>query len=116
MRDLAGRTAFVTGAASGIGFALARAFAAEGMNVMLADIEAPALDAAVGRLAGGAALDGLAPRFQHLQDRRRGIGAAVAARQHQQRRGDRSGADPNHSHTVAHCLLSAWRCASRILS
>lgn len=54
MRDLAGRTAFVTGAASGIGFALARAFAAEGMNVMLADIEAPALDAAVGRLAGGA--------------------------------------------------------------
>ena len=52
MRDLAGRTAFVTGAASGIGFALARAFAAEGMNVMLADIEAGALEAAVGRLGG----------------------------------------------------------------
>ncbi len=50
MRDLAGRTAFVTGAASGIGFALACAFAAEGMNVMLADIEAPALDAAVAQL------------------------------------------------------------------
>lgn len=46
MRDLAGRTAFVTGAASGIGLALARAFAAEDMNVMLADIEAPALEAA----------------------------------------------------------------------
>lgn len=50
MRDLAGRTAFVTGAASGIGFALARAFATEGMNVMLADIEAPALAAALAQL------------------------------------------------------------------
>ena len=50
MRDLSGRTAFVTGAASGIGFALARAFAAEGMNVMLADIEADALEKAVGSL------------------------------------------------------------------
>lgn len=52
MRDLSGRTAFVTGAASGVGFALARALAAEGANVMLADIEEPALDAAVARLAG----------------------------------------------------------------
>lgn len=50
MRDLAGRTAFVTGAASGIGFALARAFADEGMNVMLADIEAAALEAALAQL------------------------------------------------------------------
>ncbi len=51
MRELPGRTAFVTGAASGIGFALARALAAEGMSVMLADIEASALDAALDRLA-----------------------------------------------------------------
>lgn len=55
MHDLAGRTAFVTGAASGIGFALVRAFAAQGMNVMLADIEAPALDAALARLSEFAA-------------------------------------------------------------
>jgi NAD(P)-dependent dehydrogenase (short-subunit alcohol dehydrogenase family) len=47
MRDLAGKTAFVTGGASGIGFALGRAFAQAGMNVMLADIETDALDAAV---------------------------------------------------------------------
>ena len=47
MRELAGKTAFVTGGASGIGFALGRAFAKAGMNVMLADIEADALAAAV---------------------------------------------------------------------
>jgi NAD(P)-dependent dehydrogenase (short-subunit alcohol dehydrogenase family) len=47
MRELAGKTAFVTGGASGIGRALGRAFAQEGMKVMLADIEADALAAAV---------------------------------------------------------------------
>jgi NAD(P)-dependent dehydrogenase (short-subunit alcohol dehydrogenase family) len=47
MRSLAGRTAFVTGGASGIGFALGRAFAAAGMKVMLADIENEALAAAL---------------------------------------------------------------------
>jgi NAD(P)-dependent dehydrogenase (short-subunit alcohol dehydrogenase family) len=47
MRQLAGKTAFVTGGASGIGFALARAFAEAGMKVMLADIERDALSAAV---------------------------------------------------------------------
>jgi len=47
MRELAGKTAFVTGGASGIGLALGRAFAQAGMKVMLADIEADALAAAV---------------------------------------------------------------------
>ena len=47
MRELAGKTAFVTGGASGIGLALGRAFAQAGMKVMLADIEADALSAAV---------------------------------------------------------------------
>jgi NAD(P)-dependent dehydrogenase (short-subunit alcohol dehydrogenase family) len=47
MRDLAGKTAFVTGGASGIGLALGRAFAQAGMKVMLADIETDALTAAV---------------------------------------------------------------------
>jgi len=47
MRELAGKTAFVTGGAGGIGFALARAFAQGGMKVMLADIEPDALEAAV---------------------------------------------------------------------
>ena len=47
MRDFAGKTAFVTGGASGIGLALGRAFAQAGMKVMLADIEADALATAV---------------------------------------------------------------------
>ena len=47
MRDFAGKTAFVTGGASGIGLALGRAFAEAGMRLMLADIERAALDSAV---------------------------------------------------------------------
>jgi NAD(P)-dependent dehydrogenase (short-subunit alcohol dehydrogenase family) len=47
MRELAGKTAFVTGGAGGIGFALGRAFAEAGMKVMLADIESDALSGAV---------------------------------------------------------------------
>jgi NAD(P)-dependent dehydrogenase (short-subunit alcohol dehydrogenase family) len=47
MRELAGKTAFVTGGASGIGFALGAAFAQAGMKVTLADIETDALAEAV---------------------------------------------------------------------
>jgi NAD(P)-dependent dehydrogenase (short-subunit alcohol dehydrogenase family) len=39
MRDLKGKVGFVTGGASGIGLALARAFLDAGMKVMVADIE-----------------------------------------------------------------------------
>jgi NAD(P)-dependent dehydrogenase (short-subunit alcohol dehydrogenase family) len=47
MKDLAGKTAFVTGAASGIGFGIATAFAQAGAKVMLCDIEEAALAKAV---------------------------------------------------------------------
>ncbi|MDE2362070.1 MAG: SDR family NAD(P)-dependent oxidoreductase [Hyphomicrobiales bacterium] len=60
MKKFSGRTAFVTGGASGIGLALAQKFADEGMNVALADIERTALDAAVARLrASGANVQGV---------------------------------------------------------
>ncbi|HUB11440.1 MAG TPA: hypothetical protein VMB34_05745 [Acetobacteraceae bacterium] len=55
MRELAGRTAFITGGASGTGFALGRAFAQTEMHVVLADIAADALDDAVAGLRDVAA-------------------------------------------------------------
>jgi NADP-dependent 3-hydroxy acid dehydrogenase YdfG len=50
MQELRNRVAVVTGAASGVGKALAKAFLAEGMQVVLADVEKPALDAAAAEL------------------------------------------------------------------
>jgi len=47
MREFKGRTAFITGGASGIGLGLARTFLDRGMNVMMADVEDAALQAAV---------------------------------------------------------------------
>ena len=52
MNDLAGKTAFVTGGASGIGLAMGRAFAEAGMRVMLADIEPKPLQQALEALQG----------------------------------------------------------------
>jgi NAD(P)-dependent dehydrogenase (short-subunit alcohol dehydrogenase family) len=46
MDDFGGKVAVITGAASGIGLGLARTAAREGMRVVMADIEAPALEAA----------------------------------------------------------------------
>ncbi|MFF3890248.1 SDR family NAD(P)-dependent oxidoreductase [Streptomyces sp. NPDC001914] len=46
----AGQIAVVTGAASGIGLAMARRFAADGLRVVLADVEEGALDKAAGEL------------------------------------------------------------------
>jgi NADP-dependent 3-hydroxy acid dehydrogenase YdfG len=52
MRDVAGKTAFVTGGASGMGLAMVRAFAAAGMKVAVADIEKPALERVAAEFAG----------------------------------------------------------------
>lgn len=60
MQELTGKTAFITGGASGIGLALGRAFAKAGMKVMLADIEADALASAVEELKrSGADISGV---------------------------------------------------------
>ncbi len=63
VRDFRGKTAVVTGAGSGIGRALSLAFAAEGMQVAMADIDAEALAESADRV-----------RAEHP-------GAAVAVRQ-----------------------------------
>jgi NAD(P)-dependent dehydrogenase (short-subunit alcohol dehydrogenase family) len=46
MRDLKGKTAFITGGASGIGFGMAQAFIDAGMNVVIADIRDDHMDEA----------------------------------------------------------------------
>jgi len=50
MKDVKGKTAFITGGASGMGLGMARAFAAAGMKVMIGDIEAGPAQAAVDEL------------------------------------------------------------------
>ncbi len=50
MDDFSGKTAVITGAASGIGLELARQFGAAGMHLVLADVERAALDRAAGEL------------------------------------------------------------------
>ena len=55
VEQLNGKVAVVTGAASGIGLSLSRRFAAEGMRVVMADIEPDALAVAAGELRAGGA-------------------------------------------------------------
>lgn len=55
MQDFRGKGVVVTGAASGIGFGIAKAFAAEGARIVLADIDQSALDAARAELSLGGA-------------------------------------------------------------
>ncbi len=55
MSELRGRVAVVTGAASGIGLGLATRFAAEGMKVVLADVDEARLERATKRLVKGGA-------------------------------------------------------------
>jgi NAD(P)-dependent dehydrogenase (short-subunit alcohol dehydrogenase family) len=69
MRIQAGRVAVVTGGASGIGFALARAAGGHGLHVVLADVRADALAAAGARLrAAGAAVTTVVADVSRLAD------------------------------------------------
>ncbi len=50
MKDLNDKVAVITGGASGIGLAVARRFAADGMRIVIGDIETDAMDRAVSSL------------------------------------------------------------------
>jgi NAD(P)-dependent dehydrogenase (short-subunit alcohol dehydrogenase family) len=55
MREVEGRTAFVTGGASGIGLGMAQAFVAAGMNVVIADLRPDHIQTAMEELERGRA-------------------------------------------------------------
>jgi NAD(P)-dependent dehydrogenase (short-subunit alcohol dehydrogenase family) len=60
VKEFGGRVAVVTGGASGVGRALGARFAAEGMSVVLSDVEKAPLDASVAELSeGGARVSGI---------------------------------------------------------
>src|SRR5918911_1310247 len=52
MQDISGKTAIVTGAASGIGLGIATALAESGANVVMADIQKEAVEQAAHNLSG----------------------------------------------------------------
>jgi NAD(P)-dependent dehydrogenase (short-subunit alcohol dehydrogenase family) len=60
MKDVAGKVAFITGGASGLGFGMAQAFSAAGMRVVIADIRQDHLDEALRHFAqSGARVHGV---------------------------------------------------------
>lgn len=60
MKDFAGKVAFITGGASGLGFGLAQVFSEAGCKVVIADIRQSAIDEALGYFRGkNAAVHGI---------------------------------------------------------
>jgi NAD(P)-dependent dehydrogenase (short-subunit alcohol dehydrogenase family) len=108
MRELNGKTAFVTGGASGIGFAMAKAFLEADMQVMLADVEQGALDRALQILSG-------------FGGRVRGVACDVADPDSIERAAQKSFAEFGHVHVVCnnagvaagggidHISVDSWR-------
>jgi NAD(P)-dependent dehydrogenase (short-subunit alcohol dehydrogenase family) len=76
MQNLPGKTAFITGGASGIGLGIAKALLGAGMNVAIADIRDDHLAAAEAELAGG---DKVLPIKLDVTDRAAFAAAADAA-------------------------------------
>ena len=72
MREFAGKLAVITGGASGIGLAIAQRLAKEGMKLVLADVEEPALRTSVEALrASGADVLGVptdVTKFESVQE------------------------------------------------
>jgi NAD(P)-dependent dehydrogenase (short-subunit alcohol dehydrogenase family) len=76
MKELAGKTAFVTGGASGMGLGMAKAFAAAGMKVVIADIRQEGIDQALAGFGAGQRVHGIQ---LDVTDRQRWVAAADEA-------------------------------------
>ncbi len=68
MKDFKGKTAVITGGASGIGRAMGELFLSNGMQVVLADIEQDALDCTVSELSTIGPCIGVATDVSKAQD------------------------------------------------
>lgn len=68
MKDFTGKTAVITGGASGIGRAMGELFLKQGMNVVLGDIEKTALDATVAALSAGGSCVGVVADVSKAED------------------------------------------------
>lgn len=80
MTDIAGRVAFITGGASGLGLSMARAFAAKGAKIMLADRNADGLVAAKAALSDtGAAVETVTCDVTDLAQVKAAADATIAA-------------------------------------
>jgi NAD(P)-dependent dehydrogenase (short-subunit alcohol dehydrogenase family) len=81
MDTFVGRTAVVTGAASGIGLGMSRRFVREGMNVVMADVEADRLEGeanALARQGGGNVIGVVTDVSDYTQVERLAAEAAAA--------------------------------------
>src|SRR5688500_2608176 len=76
MREFQGRTAFITGGASGIGLGMAKVFARAGMNVAAADVRQDHIEQARVEIAEAGLADQV--RFLQLDVTDRAAFAAVA--------------------------------------
>lgn len=70
MRDVAGRVAFITGGASGLGFGMAQAFVAAGMKVAIADLRQDHLDEALEHFARAGKRPSVHPLRLDVSDRK----------------------------------------------
>src|SRR6516164_8375204 len=81
METFVGRTAVVTGAASGIGLGMSRRFVHEGMNVVMADVEADRLGGeadVLARQGGGGVIGVVTDVSDYTQVERLAAEAAAA--------------------------------------
>jgi NAD(P)-dependent dehydrogenase (short-subunit alcohol dehydrogenase family) len=77
MARLSGKNALVSGAASGIGKAIARLFLEEGAQLVISDINGDALEAAVAELSAFGAVVGVQGDVRSMADAGRMVDAAV---------------------------------------